>query len=537
MLDTVRSHRVGAAAWVLFGSVANYFTALSLVHEMDHFPGGPDALARSVQPGVEAMRVLRWPADRLDTLGGYLTYHNLIFFSFFLSVYAGVQGARAVRGAEERHSLEEVLATGRSRVATVVDMTTGFAVVMTVIAFGLGLGTAASMTAGEGPHLAGSLVTLAAGGLGAMVAFALGLLVSQLVGTSRAAGGITSLVLALLYVVTNLADEIGAFGVVRYVSPFHYVNASRVLVPGQGFDVGATAVLVVMATTLVAAAAWTFSRRDYAAPLWAPARRSRPNRPARVGHPFLHHVWTAQLLRGRLGLLAWSLPLAGMAALWGSLLSTVMDVWSALESMMSGLTGGLDVTPETAYLAFISDLVAPVVAAYVVSQASGWVADLEQGRVEAMLAGPVSWTRLVVERALATVVGAVVLTVAAFAGLVAGVSGTGADVSWPGAARVVVGCALLGAAVAGVAVVAVTVLRNGLAVIVLSIYLGMSYLLSLLVTLYGWPDWVNRLSVFGALGHPYLEWPVLGGTVVLLVLAVAGIGGGAALAERTPKVG
>jgi ABC-2 type transport system permease protein len=255
-----------------------------------------------------------------------------------------------------------------------------------------------------------------------------------------------------------------------------------------------------------------------------------------VDHPFLRHVWTAQLLRGRIGLLAWSLPLAGMALLWGSLLSTVMDVWSAFESMMSGLTGGLDVSPETAYLAFISDLVTPVVAAYVVTQASGWVADLEQGRVEALLAGPVSWTRLVTERALATVVGAVVLTLAAFAGLTVGVLGTGASVSPAGVGRVVVGCALLGAAVAGVATVAVAVLRNGLAVIALSVYLGTSYLLGLLVTLYGWPDWVNRLSVFGALGHPYLEWPTAGGTLVLVGLAVVGLAGGAALAERTPKV-
>lgn len=526
--------------WVVFGSVANYFTALSLVHEMNRFPGGPKALATSMQPGVEAMRVLRWPAERMDTLGGYLTYHNLIFFSFFLSVYAGVQGARAVRGAEEGHSLEEVLATGRSRVAVVGDLSLGFTAVTALIALGLGLGTAASMTAGDGPHLAGSLVTLLGSGLCAMVAYALGLLVSQLVGSSRAAGGLTTLVLALLYVLTNLADEIGALGVVQYLSPFHYANESRALVPGHGFDLGASVVLVVMAAALLGAAAWAFDRRDYAAPLWAIARRSphaAQPQPVRVIRASDRRLWTAQLVRGRLGLLAWSVSLGALATLWGSLLPTVMDVWDAFESMTTAFTGGTDASAADQFLAFISELVAPVAAAYVVTQAAGWVADLEQGRVEAMLAGPLSWTRMVLERATAAVSGVVVIATVAFLGLGLGILGTDARISVAGVGRVLLGCALLGAAMAGLAAVAVAVLRSGLAVVALSVYLGASYILGLLVSLYGWPEWVNRLSVFGALGHPYLGWPPLSGTLVLVGIAVAGLAGGAALAERTPKVG
>ena len=523
--------------WVFFGSVANYFTALSLVHEMNRFPGGPKALATSMEPGVEAMRVLRWPAERLDTLGGYLTYHNLIFFSLFLSVYAGVQGARAVRGAEEGHSLEEVLATGRSRVATVLDLTVGFTVVMTLVSLGLGLGTAVAMTAGDGPFLGGSLVTLLVSGLCAMVAYALGLLVSQLVGTSRAAGGITTLVLALLYVLTNLADEIGAAGAVRYLSPFHYANQSRALVPGHGFDAAASAVLVAMAVVLVGAATWAFAHRDYAAPLWAPVQRTPRARPVRVARASDRRVWTAQLLRGRIGLLAWAVSLGAMTTLWGSLLPTVMDVWNAFRTMTEAFVGSTHAAPAQQYLAFVSEIVAPVAAAYVVTQAAGWVADLEQGRVEALLAGPVSWTRLVVERAIAAVAGVLVIAGVAFLGLAIGILGTDARLSLLGVGRVLLGCALLGAAMAGLAVLAVAVLRSGLAVVALSVYLGASYILGLLVSLYGWPEWVNRLSVFGALGHPYLDWPPVSGTAVLLVLALGGIAGGAALAERTPKVG
>jgi len=51
-------------------------------------------MAASIQAGAQVMRLLRWPAERLDTLGGYLTYHNvmlfvLFLFVLFLSLYAG----------------------------------------------------------------------------------------------------------------------------------------------------------------------------------------------------------------------------------------------------------------------------------------------------------------------------------------------------------------------------------------------------------------------------------------------------------------
>jgi len=67
----------------------------ALARERARFPGGPEARATSVMPGAEAMRLLRWPAERLDTLGGYLTYHNVTVFLLALSVYGAVQGANA----------------------------------------------------------------------------------------------------------------------------------------------------------------------------------------------------------------------------------------------------------------------------------------------------------------------------------------------------------------------------------------------------------------------------------------------------------
>ncbi len=538
-VDTLRSHRVGAAVWVLGGSVTMYVMALALAHEMSRFPGGPKALAESVRAGAEAMRPLRWPADRLDTLGGYLTYHNITLFAFFLSVYAAVQGARAVRGAEDRHSLEQVLATGRSRPAVIRDVTTGFGVTMGLIVLGLGFGVAASMAAGGEPDLGGSLITMLASGLCAMVAYALGLLMSQVTATSRTAAGVTSLVLAVLYVGTNVWDEIGPFGAVRFVSPFHYANSSRALVPGYGLDLSSTAVLVAMTAVLLGLATWAFARRDYASTLWSHPRARRAGRavrPVRVQRPMLGSVWTASLLRGRVGLIAWSAAAAAYSALLASLTPTVMDAWAAFD-FFGGVAGGeAGIPPETQYLSLGAEIITPVIAAYLITQAAGWVADLDQGRVEAILATPISWSRLVWERLLAAVAGVFAITAAALGGLAVGAAAVGAGLDWQGLGRTALGCVLLGAAIAALAALVVAMFRTGIAVTVLAAFVGASYLLGLVVALFGWPDWINRLTVFGAFGHPYLEWPPVSGTLVLLALAVGGGLLGAAVAERTPKV-
>ena len=172
--------------WVVAGSLTMYAMAVALAEEMADYPGGPKALAASVRRGAEALRPMRWPAERLDTLGGYLTYHTMTLFTLFLSIYGAVQGARAVRAAEDGHSLEEVLAAGWSRTAVIRDRATGFFVTTLLIALGLGLGIAVSMAA-----------------------------------------GVSNVVVAVLYVATNLWDELGPFAAVRFVSPFYYANKSR----------------------------------------------------------------------------------------------------------------------------------------------------------------------------------------------------------------------------------------------------------------------------------------------------------------------
>ncbi|MFI7539719.1 hypothetical protein [Actinoplanes sp. NPDC049599] len=535
VVDTLRAHRWGGLAWIGGGAVAMVAIGLGFAAEVKRFAGGAAEMAADMRPGVEAMRLLRWPAERLDTLGGYLTYHNVTLFGLGLAVYAAVQGAHAIRAAETTGVQAELLAAGRSRTGILADRTVGFAATLAVICLGLGAGLAAAMAAGGEPDVGGAFITAAAVGLCAFPGYGLGMLLAQLTSDPRAGTGLAALVLTALYLLTNVWQDLGLLGVVRYASPFYYANFSRALVPGYGFHVPSSVVLLAAGLLLLAAAAGVYRRRDYAAGLFT--RRARRTRPvSSVQRPALRTVWSATLLRQRWSLLAWAVAAASYLALMGWLEPTVADMWDKFSYTDRVLGAGAGYSVADRYFALTGQLIMPIVTAYVVTQAAGWVADLHQGRVEMLLAAPVSWPRLVGQRLLATLAGAAVVTVAGVGGLVATAAAVGAPVDGPGLVRLAADTLLLAAALAAVAGVVVAWLRSTAAVSALAVFVAASYLLVYLVPLFAWPDWVNRLSVFGAYGNPYLELPATGALMVLAAVAVLGNLAAAALAQRTPKV-
>lgn len=191
---------------------------------------------------------------------------------------------------------------------------------------------------------------------------------------------------------------------------------------------------------------------------------------------------------------------------------------------------------EIQYISFTTQIVIPFIAGYVITQASGWATDLAQGRVELALATPLSWSRLVAERLLSVVVGSAIVAAGAIVGMGVGAATVGLSLEAPGLARTAADCLLLSAALGGVAALVVAAFRGSVAVTVMAVLIGASYLVGYLVELLNWPAWAGRLSVFTLFGTPYVDWPSAIDMAVLAGLAI--IGGGLAMlvAERTPKV-
>ena len=333
---------------------------------------------------------------------------------------------------------------------------------------------------------------------------------------------------------TNVWEKTGPLAGARFLSPFYYFNSSRALVPGHGLDLPSAAALLAMTAIMLTAAAWAFQRRDYAAPLWP--RRTRPPRPAgRIQRPVLRWFWSATLVRERYGLLACSAAAAVTMGVMASLQPSVVDVWNKMKLVqtIAGTQAGRSAADQ--YMSFAAEIIAPIIAAFVIAQAANWVADLKQGRVELILAGPVSWPRLVGERLAALITAVAVITAGSVAGLAIGAAAAGADLAAPGLIRLAASTVLLGAAFGAVAAVAVAWLQNWTAVTILAVFAAASYLLTFVVPLFAWPGWVTRLSIFGAFGRPHLEFPAPRGLIFLGTLAVLGDLLAAAIASRSPK--
>lgn len=396
----------------------------------------------------------------------------------------------------------------------------------------------------------------------------MGLLVSQFTTSRRAAAGLSAVILTLLYVVENTWENLHGFGFLRFLSPFHYSNLSRALVPGRHFDPGASAALLAMGAVFVLASGWAFQRRDYRAPLlrWtmrsagvtvavktttagdatavpgpatqrASGRASTSPVAARLSRWLLRSAWSALVVRGRYGLLAWSVAAAMFTGLLMFLEPPVMEVWSWFAGFIPGGGGMTGASAETQYVSFTTEILIPFVAGYVITQASGWAADLAQGRVELALATPLSWSRLVAERLFSVVVGTAGVAIGAIAGMCVGAATVGLSLQGSGLARTAADSLLLGAAIGGVASLVVAAFRGALAVTLMAVLMGASYLVGYLVELFKWPAWAGRFSVFALFGSPYIEWPTATDTAVLGGLAVGGGGLAMLVAERTPKVG
>lgn len=526
----LRSHRVAAAAWALGLGGIMWVFGVGYALEIADFPGGGAGFAQAAEATAEAMRVARWPAERLDTIGGYVTYHNLTLFPLLLAVYAIVQGTQAIRGVEDRAVLETWLATGRTRTSILRDRALAFGAVLVAIALGLGAGTALGMDAAGETATRESFIQ-AALVVGVAAAFySLALLVSQLVASARTAAGIAALAMLALFVVNNLQGTLGPLEPIRWLSPFAYRQMSDVLIPGHTFDPWATFVLGALALAPVPLAAMAFQRRDLGAALWH--RRAVPQA-ARAFRAALgtRSLWTLGLAEQRVGLAVWGAAAGAFLGMYAALGRPAIDVWEQATFLRALLARRSDASLEDQYLSFAVTILAPIAAAFAVAQAARWAGEAPEGRVEMVLSCPVRRWRLVLERLASLTVGALVLDAAGLAGFVVGARLADIPVRLDGLARTAWDVELLALAVGGVGALALQALPRAVAG-ALGALVGLSYLVTLLAPLFSWPEWALRLSIFDAFGEPYLELPRASGIVLLATLALGGAALTALASER-----
>jgi len=302
-----------------------YFEAIAIAAELRDYPGGPRALAQTIYPTIEGMRIIRWPADRLDTLGGYLAYHNIVLFNFFLGIFAAVQGARLIRHLEETKGIEFYLATGVSRARIIILRSTAYFISQITISAALGVATAFALAASDEANTKGSIITLLAGGICIFPFFGLGLLISQFVRSARTAAGATSIITTIIYVIDNISGKYEWLSWFKYLSPFHYANLSRPVIPGFETNYLSWFAMLLVGAALIAASILIMQNRDVGA-IAIEREVTRELHQKKVG--FVPKTIVGDILwRQRIGLLAWVITTSAFIGVFIAMMSGVIEVW------------------------------------------------------------------------------------------------------------------------------------------------------------------------------------------------------------------
>ncbi len=473
-----------------------------------------------------------------ETLAGYVQWRVFGGLPLYILIWVTLSASGAGRGDEERGLVEAWLATGVTRTRLLLWRFGLFLAGALVFGLLTGLATAAGARAAGSPlPIAGILGEAVALGALAACCYAVVLVVAQLVGTRRVAGGVGGALLTALFFLNGIARTVDYQGPAVWLSPFHYYDRSDAVAPGGSVDWLATAALLLFAAALVGLAALLFSRRDIGAAAFRPPVAERPPRYLPSANPLLRVPVLADLFTQRVGLVAWVCGLVLFALFMTSIAGQTGEFMAktpGLAGYLAAIGGTRGVTRAVIGSADYSITLA-LLAAYALTLVARWAADDQEGRLEMVLSQPVPRWRVVVER-VAVLSASSVLMILAVSVAIAVVApsqhvtlGT-RDLVRAGGALLPFGLLF------GTAGATLTARFPRLAVGLLGVYLVASYLLFQLGPFLNWPAWVVDLSVFKLYGNPLgngIDWIGLGAVTGVAVAAF----GAALLLMRRREVG
>ena len=451
----------------------------------------------------------------LGTLGGYLTWKYGLVFVMATSLWSILGLSSTLAGEANRGSLDIVATTpfGKRRIAiekvaahvTMLVLALAFMAVMLTVSsntFGsAALGDQIAPISAVGFALWLGFTALFFGGL----AFALGPLLGR-----GGAGGVAGIALAVLWSVNGLDA-----GPLALLSPFHWTE-NHVALTGM-YDWPALALVGLVAVGFLAIGVELFSRRDMGITLGL-GLPQLPSSVLGVRGP-TSRAFGDQLPRA----LAWGVGLGLMGAMMASLAGSMSGQISGDENLLRVIRTvfpNYDFTSAGGFLQLFVELFFIAAGFAAATLVSKWASDETGGRLEEVLATPLTRVRWLVTGAIGAFLGAVVFTVIFAVAIAGGASSGGLT-----AGSALLGSASLGlyaAALIGVGVAIGGVWRTSLAAEVVAILVIATYLLDLLAPPLNLPDWVHQLALTAHFGTPMLgSWDPVG-IVACLALAIGG---------------
>lgn len=478
-------------------------------------------LIRSVPP---IMQGLAGKVVNVETLGGYVQYKYGTFFPLVASLWSILALSGTLAAEARRGSLDLVAATPTSRrriaLQKLLGHIAGLAVATIVIFLSiLVVGTFAALPGDEIPVAAAAgyaswlaLLALAAGGLAFAIAPFLG---------RGAAVGIAGAVTFGGFILNGYQAAIPELAPLANLTWFGWTTDH---IPLAGVYNWPSLVLVAaVAIALLVVGIEAFVRRDIGVTSSVPTPslpRALVGLRGPAGRTVGHGLPSA--LAWGLGIGLFGLMIAGSGRSFVDQLGNSPEFASLLEAVFPNIDiGSVGGFLQLVFVEF-GFILAGLAAATLVGS---WASDETSGRLEMLLATPLTRRRWVTSGGLGVLVGIVVVTALAVIGVAIGALITGGDIATPVVGTLSLG--LFALAMAGIGIAIGGVLGSGYAAPAVAILTILIWFVDIIAPPLGLPAVLHELALTAHYGLPMLgQWDSVG-IVASVLLGLGGVAIGA----------
>jgi polyether ionophore transport system permease protein len=467
-----------------------------------------EALIRAVPPILAGMagKIV----DNVGTMGGYLQYKYGTFFPLVLTLWSILALSGTLAAESQRGSMEFLASTGISKRRIALQKLAGHLVPMAIVllitfvsiaiagkTYPVLPGDEISLTSAFGYTAWLGLIALAGGAL----AFALGPFVGR-----GGAAGIAGFVTFAGYILSGYQQAVPALAPFANLTWWGWTYNHTAL-SGQD-DWPSLVVVAAVVVALLVIGVEAFVRRDIGSTSTIPTPHM-PGALVGLGGPIGRATGA-----GLGSAIWWGLGLGFFGLVMGSSSRGFIDQLQdspQFMQMLQTLFPNVDYASAGGFLQLLfvefGIILAGLAAATLVS---GWASDETSGRLEMVLATPLSRARWALSGAAGMLVNVAVLSAFIALGIALGVGGSGSDVATPVA---LIG---IGMAVGGL-------LRSGWAAPAVVIFIVATWFVQLLGPILGLPDVVRELAITSHLGQTMVGVWDAGGVAAALAIGIAGI--------------
>jgi ABC-2 type transport system permease protein len=461
----------------------------------------------------------------VGTLGGYLQYKYGVFFPLVLSLWTILALSGTLAGEAQRGSLEFVASTGRSRRRVAIEKLSGHVLMLglaALVAFGsIALAGSAfatlpgdeiSVLSAFGYAIWLALLALAGGAL----AFALGPFLGR-----GAAAGIAGAVTFAGFILNGYQVPVPELAPFANLTWWGWTQ-NHVALAGQ-FDWASVALVAVVTVALLAVGVEAFARRDIGVTTALPT----PSMPrpllglgGPVGRAISINLSTAVAWGAGVGF--FGLAIGGAAT---GFMDQLRDSPQFVE-LLSTVFPNVDYANAGGFLQLLFVEFGVILAGLAAASfVGGWASDETSGRLEMVLATPLSRARWALAGGLGMLVNVAIFVALTAAGIGIGVATAGSDVGTPLLGSLVLG--LYGGALAGIGHAVGGVIGTRVAATVVVVFVIVTWFIQLLGPLLGLPQLIQQLALTSHFGQPMVGAWDLTGVWISLALAAGGIAIGA----------